>query len=182
MTRIVRRPVIEADPLRIRVRGLGKIYRLYDSLWARFADLAMPHRRGPGREIETLCDVEVELRRGESVGVMGPNGAGKTTLLRILTGALFPTSGDLEVRGRVTLLDLGGGFQPEISGRDNLLRLEGLEFDRVRAGLDRGVDQAGGQIGVAIVIDAGLRDHEAMSCSDRHAADFEFVGSLCILK
>lgn len=122
MAEIVRRPVSNGDPLRVRARGLGKTYRLYGSVWARLVDHLTGGRRGSASEVETLCDVDLELHAGECVGVMGPNGAGKTTLLRILTGALFPTAGELEVAGRVTLLDLGGGLQPELSGRENLLR------------------------------------------------------------
>jgi lipopolysaccharide transport system ATP-binding protein len=105
----------------VRARGLGKVFRLYPTFWARLAEL-LPARRGRfSREVEALRSIDLEIARGECVGVMGPNGAGKSTLLKLLKGSLFPTSGSVEVDGRVTLLDLRGSLNPELSGRENLV-------------------------------------------------------------
>ncbi|MFH1801002.1 MAG: ATP-binding cassette domain-containing protein [Candidatus Omnitrophota bacterium] len=71
---------------------------------------------------EALHDISFTVKKGEGVAVMGPNGAGKSTLLRLIAGLLAPEKGEVKVNGRVgSLLDLGAGFHPELTGRDNLL-------------------------------------------------------------
>ncbi|MBI4571433.1 MAG: ABC transporter ATP-binding protein, partial [Chloroflexi bacterium] len=94
------------------------------------------HRR---QEFWALRDVSLSVQRGESLGIVGPNGSGKSTLLRILTGITLPTSGTVVVSGRAAaVLELGSGFHPQISGRDNALLnavLLGLSLKEARAAL-----------------------------------------------
>jgi ABC-type polysaccharide/polyol phosphate transport system ATPase subunit len=97
--------------------------------------------REPRNTFWALQDISFTVRRGESLGIAGPNGSGKSTLLRVLGGVTAPTSGRLEINGRVSaLLELGAGFHPQISGRDNALLnavLLGLRLDEAREALPK---------------------------------------------
>ena len=105
----------------ISVRGLGKCYQIYDKPHHRLLQGIVGQRRKYFREFWALRDVGFEVRRGETFGVVGRNGSGKSTLLQLLTGTLTPTTGSVEVKGRVAaLLELGAGFNPECSGRENV--------------------------------------------------------------
>lgn len=68
-----------------------------------------------------LDGVSFDVSRGEALGIIGPNGSGKTTMLRLLAGVLTPTSGSVDIEGRITtLIELGAGFNPELSGEENI--------------------------------------------------------------
>lgn len=87
-----------------------------------------------------LRDVSLTLQRGDALGVIGPNGSGKSTLLKLITGILVPTSGNLIVNGRIcSLLELGAGFQPDLTGRENIY-LNGSIYGLSRAEMDARVD------------------------------------------
>jgi ABC-type polysaccharide/polyol phosphate transport system ATPase subunit len=80
-----------------------------------------PRHRERRHEVWALRDVDVHLRRGESLGLIGPNGSGKSTLLRIMAGILPPTHGRVALSGAVApMLELGVGFHPELTGRENV--------------------------------------------------------------
>jgi lipopolysaccharide transport system ATP-binding protein len=119
----------------IRAENLSKLYRLgkrqlyrtlRDSLWDTFAAPFRPRRPGAScsREPETfwaLKDVSFELKHGEVIGIIGRNGAGKSTLLKLLSRITEPTEGHAEIHGRVgSLLEVGTGFHPELTGRENI--------------------------------------------------------------
>ncbi|WP_454709873.1 ABC transporter ATP-binding protein [Delftia acidovorans] len=107
------------DDLVLRVRNLGKEYKLYPSPRARFK--ALLTGVATHQSHWALRDVSFELRRGQCIGVIGDNGAGKSSLLKLLAGTLQPSCGQIERVGRVTaILELGAGFHPDFSGRDNL--------------------------------------------------------------
>jgi len=111
-----------AGDLLVEARGLGKsypqVFRPRDRLRA-LGKLLLG--RNDIDSVAVLRDINLSVRRGESLGLIGENGAGKSTLLKLLTGVLTPTAGMVKVNGRVgALLELGAGFNPEYSGRDNI--------------------------------------------------------------
>lgn len=105
----------------IRAQGLSKCYTLYDKPEDRLKQMLMCGRRKYYREFWALKDVSFEIAKGEVLGLVGCNGAGKSTLLQLICNTLTPSAGSVEVRGRIAaLLELGAGFNPEFSGRENV--------------------------------------------------------------
>lgn len=105
----------------IKVRNLSKCYQIYSKPQDRLKQFLMRGKRCYYREFWALHDVSFEVMPGEVVGIIGRNGSGKSTLLQMVCGTLTPTSGEIEVRGRVAaLLELGAGFNPEFTGRENV--------------------------------------------------------------
>lgn len=106
----------------ISVRNLCKSYEVYQQPSDRLKQILFgsDHRRFY-REFPALSDVSFDVRRGTSFAVVGGNGAGKSTLLQLITGTLQPTSGSIDVNGKVAaVLELGAGFNVEFSGRENI--------------------------------------------------------------
>ncbi len=137
------------DGVAISVAGVGKVYRIWKDPAARLkhpivqtfgAVLPEPlhppalkrrlRRDGQNsyyRDFHALREVGFEVRKGESLGIVGKNGSGKSTLLQIIAGTLTPTTGHVGVRGRVAaLLELGSGFNPEFTGRENVYLNAGI--------------------------------------------------------
>ncbi len=109
------------DSPAVIVRNVSKMYRMYAAPSDRLKEMLFFGRRKLHRDFWALRDISFEVKRGESFGVIGPNGSGKSTLLEILTGILQPTVGQVRASGRVAaLLDLGAGFNPEFTGRENI--------------------------------------------------------------
>ena len=110
----------------LSVRGLGKAFRVYSSELHRFARwFGMPAK--PSEEHWVLRNINFEIQSGEAIGIIGQNGAGKSTLLKMITGTLQPTEGQVQVNGRIAaILELGMGFNPELTGRQNVFHAAGL--------------------------------------------------------
>lgn len=105
----------------ISVKNLTKTYRIFGHPGDRIKQALTFGRMRFHREFTALKDVSFEIRKGETVGIIGRNGSGKSTLLQLVCGILKPTSGLLQVNGRVSaLLELGAGFNPEFTGRENV--------------------------------------------------------------
>ena len=105
----------------IKVTQVRKVYKLYDTPAARLKDALVHSRKQKYLEHEELKGVDLEIKRGETVGIIGTNGSGKSTLLKIITGVIRQTSGQVTVQGRISaLLELGAGFNQEYTGIENI--------------------------------------------------------------
>ena len=124
----------------IGVKGLGKAYTIYKKPEDRIKQMMWRGRRKFYDEYWALQGVDLEIRRGETVGVIGRNGSGKSTFLQMVCGTLTPTTGTVAVHGRVAaLLELGAGFNPEFSGRENVYlaaSVLGLSHEQISARYD----------------------------------------------
>ena len=120
----------------ISVKGLGKAYKQYDNRWWRLLDWLWPGSKPCHRLNWVLQDLEFEVQAGEALGIIGVNGAGKSTLLKIITGTTQATTGQVQLQGRVAaLLELGMGFHPDFTGRQNVLmaaQLQGLSSEEIQ--------------------------------------------------
>lgn len=119
----------------ITVTGLGKAYKQYSNRWSRLAEWVLPGNKPRHHLHWVLQDINFTVTPGEAVGIIGINGAGKSTLLKMITGTTQPTTGSVQITGRVAaLLELGMGFHPDFTGRQNVLmagQLSGLSRGQV---------------------------------------------------
>lgn len=132
-----------SSDIAISVQGLSKCYQIYDKPSDRLKQFVLPRlqerfgkqRKQYFREFWALKDITFEIKKGEAVGVLGRNGSGKSTLLQLICGTLFPTVGMVQTHGRIAaLLELGSGFNPEFSGRENIYlngALLGLNYSQI---------------------------------------------------
>lgn len=118
----------------IALKNISKKYVLAKERPLLLKNLFIPSKK---EEIWALKDVSLEIKKGETIGIIGENGSGKSTLLKIISGITTPTSGKVEVNGRVaSLIELGAGFQPDLTGKENvylngtLLGLTKKEIDK----------------------------------------------------
>lgn len=120
---------MSSDETAIRVSKVGKSYQIYDTprdrlkqfVFPRFQKLFGLAPKRYFREFNSLKNVSIEIKKGETIGIIGRNGSGKSTLLQIICGTLSPTGGSVETNGRIAaLLELGSGFNPEFTGHENI--------------------------------------------------------------
>lgn len=103
----------------IEFKNVTKIYRLFKNDKKRL--LALFSKKIKGTQKKAVDDVSFKINKGEAVAIFGKNGAGKSTILKMITGVTFPSTGDIEVKGRVSaLLELTSGFDQEFTGRENI--------------------------------------------------------------
>lgn len=138
-----------SEEVAIRVENVSKCYQLYDSPRDRLKQFILPRfQRWVGnspkdycREFQALTDISFEVKKGETVGVIGRNGSGKSTLLQLICGTLTPSTGAIQINGRVAaLLELGAGFTPDFTGRENVYinaTILGLSSDQVDQRFER---------------------------------------------
>jgi len=130
----------------IRAEHVAKSYRLRRERQRTLKEV-MLRQYAPPEDVHALRDVSFTVEQGEAFGVIGANGSGKSTLLKLIAGTAKPTSGALEVHGRVAaLLEIGAGFHPDFTGRENaylngsLLGLSRAELTRSMPEIERFAD------------------------------------------
>ena len=133
----------------ISVRGLSKAYTIQKGglekqstlAEAALARIANPLKRAEKVTFEALTDIDLEIKKGEVVGIIGRNGAGKSTLLKVLSRITYPTKGEIDIYGRVgSLLEVGTGFHPELTGKENIY-LNGTILGMTRPEIKRAFDE-----------------------------------------
>ena len=108
-------------PGEIRGRGLGRKFVIRLTHNRSLKEAILRQDRPKTRELWALRDVDLEVRPGEAFGIVGPNGSGKSTLLKLLAGIFAPSTGELQVGGRIgSLIEIGAGFHPEFTGVENV--------------------------------------------------------------
>jgi ABC-type polysaccharide/polyol phosphate transport system ATPase subunit len=122
----------------ISIQNVTKKFKLHQQKAKSLKERFILAGRNPSVDFLALDDVSFEVPAGATMGLLGHNGSGKSTLLKCISGTLRPTSGDIEVRGRMAaLLELGAGFHPDLTGRENIylngsiLGFSRVEIDRI---------------------------------------------------
>ena len=149
----------------IRVENISKRYTIGNtssgSLRETIASLFSKNGSDNTEEFYALRDVSFEVKRGEAMGIIGKNGAGKSTLLKILSRITEPTSGRIEINGRVSsLLEVGTGFHPELTGRENVF-LNGTILGMTRAEVKRKFDEIVDFSGVEKFLDTPVKRYSS---------------------
>ena len=124
----------------IKVDNLVKRYNIYDKPIDRLKETFSLKKKSYHREFNALNGLSFEVKQGDAIGILGKNGCGKSTLLKMITGVLTPTSGTIEVNGKISaILELGTGFNMEYTGIENIY-LNGTMMGYSREDVDKKVD------------------------------------------
>ncbi|MEO0933885.1 MAG: ABC transporter ATP-binding protein, partial [Cyanobacteria bacterium J06641_2] len=127
------------EEIAISLQNVSKCFKRYSHPVDRLKEILLP-QKSYAQEFWALRDISLEIPKGQTVGIIGRNGSGKSTLLQIIAGTLTPTTGKINVKGRISaLLELGSGFNPEFTGRQNVFfngRLLGLTQQEIENRFD----------------------------------------------
>lgn len=141
----------------IELRGVGKRFTKYEDSPALATSLRHALRRTRRSTLWALRDLDLQVTRGECLGLIGRNGSGKSTLLQLLCGVTAPSSGEVVVRGRIApLISVGVGFHPELTGRENVL-VNGSILGMSRAEVSRKLDEIVEFSGVEAFLDTPIK-------------------------
>ena len=167
----------------IKVENLSKIYRLGEigtgtisrdlERWFKMRILQQEDpflkigesndrsKKGSSDLVYSLKDINFEIAQGDAVGIIGRNGAGKSTLLKILSRVTTPSTGKINIKGRVaSLLEVGTGFHPELTGRENIY-LNGAILGMRKKEIDRKLDEIIDFSGVERYIDTPVKRYSS---------------------
>lgn len=146
----------------ISLENIGKVYKLYSRPLHRVLEALIPSLEGRyHREFHALNNICFKIDKGQTVGIIGKNGSGKSTLLQIICSILKPTAGNLTVDGRISaLLELGAGFNPEFSGRENVF-LNGSILGVTRKEMEKCLDDVLAFADIGTFIDQPVKTYSS---------------------
>ncbi len=167
----------------IKVENLSKIYRLgeigtgtitqdidrwfktkvmgKEDPFLKIGESNVRAKKGIGDIVYSLQDINFEINQGDAVGIIGRNGAGKSTLLKILSRVTTPSTGKINIKGRVaSLLEVGTGFHPELTGRENIY-LNGAILGMRKREIDRKLDEIIDFSGVERYVDTPVKRYSS---------------------
>lgn len=105
----------------IEIRNMSKSFKVQHDGAKTLKEFLTKRHRGKKHRIQVLNDINLDIKKGDTVGLIGTNGSGKSTLLKLITKIIYPDSGTIKTDGKVTsLLELGAGFHPDFTGRENI--------------------------------------------------------------
>lgn len=152
---------MSTEDIAISVRNLTKTYRLFGHPGDRIKQFFSLGLKQYHREFTALEDVSFDIKKGEIVGIIGRNGSGKSTLLQLICGILKPTAGSVQVNGRVSaLLELGAGFNPEFTGRENVY-FQGALMGLTKEQMDERFDEIAAFADIGEFIDQPVRTYSS---------------------
>jgi lipopolysaccharide transport system ATP-binding protein len=143
----------------IEVSGISKCFRIYDRPHQRLKQILRPNAHHTHRDFWALKNINFEVGKGQTVGIIGQNGSGKSTLLQIITGTMSPTEGYVKTHGKTAaLLELGSGFNPDFTGRENVY-LNGSLLGLTREQVDEKFDFIAGFADIGAYIDQPVKTY-----------------------
>jgi len=152
---------MSSNDLAISVAGVSKIYHLYEKPQDRLKQILWKSATNPSDEYWALRDINFDVKKGETVGIVGRNGSGKSTLLQIICGTLTPSHGHVERQGRLSaLLELGSGFNPEFTGRENVY-LSASILGLSKEEIDNRFDKIAGFADIGQFIDSPVKHYSS---------------------
>ena len=111
----------EVNEYAIRIRNLYKDFKLNSDKPMTLKERLLFFKRNKVEKVHILKDIDLDIKKGETVALIGTNGSGKSTLLKLMTQIIYPNKGTITTKGKLTsLLELGAGFHPDFSGRENI--------------------------------------------------------------
>jgi lipopolysaccharide transport system ATP-binding protein len=158
-----------SSDIAIKIENLSKCYQIYEKPGDRLKQFLLPkfiklmggRPKNYYREFWALKDMSLEIKKGETVGIIGRNGSGKSTLLQLICGTLNPTSGVISTNGRVAaLLELGSGFNPEFTGRENVY-LNGVVLGLTKKEIDTKFDSIAAFADIGQFIDQPVKAYSS---------------------
>ncbi|RKD32270.1 ABC transporter ATP-binding protein [Thermohalobacter berrensis] len=145
----------------IKVKDVWKKYKIYHDKGSTLKERILFKNRNRYEERWALKGIDLDIKKGETVGLIGENGSGKSTLLKLLTKIIYPNKGEIEIKGKVSsLLELGAGFHPDMTGRENIYMNASI-FGLTKEEIDKKLDDIISFSGLEDFIDNPVRTYSS---------------------